>query len=129
MPARKTYSSEADRRHAEYLRNKAKRPIPPEDPINRLSELDRAYIAGLIDGEGCIRIGRVGPERITFYPSISIGMTNREVIEWLQDRIHSGSIKLNNPTACRRNPKWKPQHLIRLNGHDFCVSRFFRFSS
>ena len=70
-----------------YLRKKAERManVPP-DPIYSISKIDRAYIAGLIDGEGSIHMTR--KEKYgTFYAFVTIGMTNKDVINWLAKKL------------------------------------------
>lgn len=46
-----------------------------------LQDIDLAYLAGLIDGEGCLSISRVG--NYGYGASIIIKMTNEEVIKWV----------------------------------------------
>jgi len=105
---------------ARYQARKVKEPTGPADPIEMLSDIDRAYIAGLVDGEGCLRIGRVGgpkPSRKAYYyPIFLLGMSDEAVILWLRGKLSSGTVKLNNHTALRRNPRWKPQWQVRLYG-------------
>lgn len=50
-----------------------------------------AYAAGLIDGEGCIRVGKYhdtrNGRRLGFRGQLSIGMTDRKALEWLRDTL------------------------------------------
>ena len=55
-----------------------------------------AYIAGIIDGEGCLRIVKAMPYREdmvnpSYSPSIQVGMKNREVLEFCK-QYFGGSI-------------------------------------
>jgi hypothetical protein len=64
------FASKKDYDRARYLRLKAERQarLPPEQ-IETLTSEERAYIAGLIDGEGSIFVTAVGPKRDrTVYP-------------------------------------------------------------
>lgn len=55
-----------------------------------MREVDRAYAAGLIDGEGCIFItmtaknGRRVNPRPSYTLRIAVSMTHRPTLEWLQ---------------------------------------------
>lgn len=51
-----------------------------------------AYLAGLIDGEGYVKVEKWGTIRIT------IGMTSRKVIHWLK-REFGGKANFNNKTT------------------------------
>jgi hypothetical protein len=87
------------------------------DCLLKLSQTELAYMAGLIDGDGCIRIGHVGPLKRTYYATVEIGMTDLPTIEWVQKCWQSGTIKLNNHTAMRsRSPGWKSQWIVRIHG-------------
>lgn len=111
------YPTKAEYSRARYRRLKTERDAArPPDPILSLTREELAYIAGLIDGEGCIRIGHVGPKKRTLYLTLAVGMTHRGVIEWLRDKLSTGTIKVNNHTKIRENPRWRVQHLVRLHG-------------
>jgi len=103
---------------ARYLKKKAEREAKrPPDPITLLSVEERAYIAGLVDGEGSIYIAAVGPRRErTVYPIVTVAMTSREVIEWLAALVHAGKVQLHNQTNLRRHPYMKPQYRFQLLG-------------
>lgn len=83
------------------------------DPITLLTAEERAYIAGIVDGEGTIYIAH---NRKTMYPMLSVAMTHRGVIEWLSAKIRTPVIGLNNHTALRRHPNWRPQWIFRMQG-------------
>jgi hypothetical protein len=118
MPATKTLTTKQKYDRARYVRLKAKREAEkPPDVIELLSAIDLAYIAGIIDGEGSIYIGAVGPERRrSVYPNIVVAMTSRGVLEWLSERLGTGTLKLHNQTALRRNPHYKTQWRVHLFG-------------
>jgi hypothetical protein len=94
-------------------RDAAKEP----DVISTLTPEERAYIAGLIDGEGSIYVAAVGPHRNkTAYPIVVLAMTHREVISWLCQRLASGAMQLHNQTNLRRHPHYRPQYRFQLFG-------------
>jgi hypothetical protein len=112
----KTAKRDYDR--ARYARLKAKREAQrPADAIATLTPEERAYIAGLVDGEGSIYVAAVGPERHrSVYPIVTIAMTHRGVIDWLTQRLQAGTVKLHNQTNLRRHPYMKPQYRFQVFG-------------
>jgi hypothetical protein len=70
------------------------------NPYASLSEKELAYIAGIIDGEGHVNIisqfskNKLGFKKEYFTLRISIGNTNKAIIEWLQKRL-GGYISAN----------------------------------
>lgn len=69
----------------------------------QLTETEKAYIAGLFDGEGSVVIGVSTRKRLdgTTYPDhwlqIGITNTNRDILEWLLDKV-GGHISTNSRT-------------------------------
>jgi len=51
-----------------------------------LTEWEKGYLAGIIDGEGSISISDNGPQG-THGPRISVGSTSLKLIRWLNDKI------------------------------------------
>ena len=103
---------------ARYLRIKAEKTanLPPE-PIELLTLEERAYIAGLVDGEGSIYVAAVGPNRDrTVYPIVTIAMTHNGLITWLAEKLQAGTVKLHNQTNLRRYPYLKPQYRMQVFG-------------
>lgn len=60
----------------------------PDPAVESLSPAELAYIAGLIDGEGCLLIYRKKDSRGTkhYRCILRVSNTSRRVIEWLRDR-------------------------------------------
>lgn len=84
------------------------------DPITLMTTEERAYLAGLIDGEGSIYVGAIGTSRQkTCYPCVAIGMTDRAVIEWAASRWGCAVSYVLKRT---KNPNWLDQHFVRLSG-------------
>lgn len=55
-----------------------------------MNEVDKAYLAGIVDGEGCITIRKQGPY---YVPSISISNTNEVLINHIKTLLDYESIK------------------------------------
>ena len=73
----------------------------------RPNDLDLAYSAGILDGEGCIKICRVSAAAINrpndrFTLDIQVNMTDKEVVEWLYNTF-GGYFYLHRSF----NPRWK----------------------
>lgn len=49
--------------------------------IRKLTKLEVAYLAGLVDGEGCLGLAVRLKKYVT--PTLQIGNTNYDIIEWL----------------------------------------------
>ena len=67
-----------------------------------LSEVEKSWIAGFIDGEGCINLS---PTRNIFQVRVMIVNANLEVLEWIKS-IYGGWIYHREP----RFIGWKPCH-------------------
>jgi hypothetical protein len=65
-----------------------------------LSDIETAYLAGIIDGEGSIHICR--PKRGGLYPRIGISNTSKNLIKWLHKKIGSGCIHIFHATETHR---------------------------
>ncbi len=94
-------------RHAKLKRERDEARGP--DPISTLTSEERAYISGLVDGDGCIYVAAVGPLKKTVYPSVCVVVTYRPVIDWLCDRLSSGTVKM-------QKGRHKPQYRFQVFG-------------
>lgn len=96
-----------------YIAIKAQREAArPPDRISLLTVEERAYIAGIIDGEGTIFVGAVGPERQrTVYPIICVWMTHRGIIEWLAQKLDTGMDRMK-----RRKAHYRDAYKVRVYG-------------
>jgi|SRR5208282_3768005 len=75
------------------------------DLLENLSEAERGYVAGLIDGEGCISFskrsnGRTG--KLDYTLTVSVANTAKEMIDWLVDRLKGGCYITHKPGERRR---------------------------
>lgn len=72
------------------------------------SSTDLAYLAGIIDGEGTIRVKKVrasGRDRSSTYRAhLSVGNTSKDMIEWL--RVHFGGSVHSRVFAGRWRRMW-----------------------
>lgn len=72
-----------------------------------MTEIELAWLAGLLEGEGWFGIDRTGKGR----PAIKVNMTDQDVIERVADLL--GGIKVGIQPA---QGNWKTQYVVRLKG-------------
>ncbi len=60
-----------------------------EAGVRNLSVAEAAYVAGLVDGEGTIRVQMHNSGN--YQPSLSVTMTDKATIRWLQETVGRGS--------------------------------------
>jgi len=110
------FASKQEYDRARYIRQKKEREAKrPPHPISMLTETEKAYIAGLIDGEGAIYMAH--SKEKTCYPTISIHMTSEGVLRWLADK--TGAQKIHRVTRRddgRYKSILKTQFLYRTSG-------------
>ncbi len=70
------------------------------------SEVDVAYVAGLIDGDGCIRFQSRKRGRKRRPPEIVVSNSCKVVVEWLQKRF-GGRIYVDNRRGRRVSYSWR----------------------
>lgn len=70
----------------------------------QLTELEKGYIAGIIDGEGsiCLTTKRIGEFRS---PSISVASTTYELVEYLKNKI-GGNISIKTKSQEHHKQSW-----------------------
>ncbi len=106
---------------ARYLRKKAERMLnATPDPLYALTNIDRAYIAGIIDGEGSIHMTRKIPTG-TFHAFVTVGMTDKFVIEWLASKYGNKAVEtVRKPQGpFKRTPK--TMYRVSLQGRRACL--------
>ena len=59
----------------------------------QLSPTDAAYIAGLIDGEGCIQLRKPFQNWNKVWGVVQISNTDKRLIDWLQETVREGRIR------------------------------------
>ncbi len=87
-----------------------------ESVIGHLSESERSYIAGILDGEGCIIFQRVRRAKhddalVPYKVSVSICNTSRRMIEWINERIPA-RVYIDRTG----NPQWRKRYNWMLCG-------------
>lgn len=110
------YETKTEYDRARYLRLKAeKQKDKPPDPIILLTELEKAYIAGLVDGEGSIHMTKRDNRR-TAYPYVCITMTHKGVIEWLASKFGNSALYVAPPQKRGFKNLTQPAYSCRLGG-------------
>jgi hypothetical protein len=87
--------------------------------IKNVSKNDLNYIAGFLDGEGCVSIRKLnmkrkcGSERFIFAPIIEMSNTNLEVLEFIRERLGL-TVNVNiHESGCRGNRKMSYKFAIK----------------
>jgi hypothetical protein len=75
-----------------------------------------AYVAGLIDGEGCF--GMYYSKRLNrHYLTVDIYNSSLELLEWLSDNFPGDHREIKAPSK-KIHINWKPQYIWRSNNND-----------
>ena len=85
-------------------------------PIQFLTDPSiRAYVAGIVDGEGTICISsHFAPhsKHLSHSLRVSISTTDLRLMVWLEENVGAGSIQ----SKPRKNSKWKTEYRWNVNG-------------
>jgi hypothetical protein len=74
--------------------------------ISKLSPTEMAYLAGIMDGEGCIMAYQsTHPDNLRVKLQVSIGNTDLNLHEWFKTHLSFGSVSWAYPKG--RKPMWK----------------------
>jgi hypothetical protein len=84
---------------------------PKKMPI--WSKTETAYIAGIIDGEGCIGIYRSSSHDRTFFLQITIVNTNITLLEWMKKKFGCGY--LTSQSKSKAHPKNKQSYSLEVS--------------
>ncbi|XWK89872.1 MAG: hypothetical protein U7127_07325 [Phormidium sp.] len=99
-----------------FLKKNGRKPRGRTDlkQCNNLSVADAAYIAGLIDGDGCLTasVGKSRNSVVVNYKLI-VSMCDELTIKWLQEITSVGTI---TRTSRINQPKWKDLHRFECSG-------------
>lgn len=89
-----------------------------------ITEEDKAYAAGIIDGEGCISISRAQQKHSTGYSLIAtVRMVDVGAILWLK-RKFGGHIFYHKPEHKPERKEWLPSYIWTVHGleaGEFCI--------
>jgi hypothetical protein len=77
-----------------------------KQPCSLLTETQKAYLAGIIDGEGCLRVdcGKNGKGTVKYSITITVANTNFNLIKYLHSTTNIGSV-LPIPKKGNRKPQ------------------------
>ena len=85
--------------------------------IQEWSDIDLAYLAGFVDGEGAVYISRhvarrkSGKEYVIYEPTFILANTNLVGLQRIQDKF-GGRLYLHNNSHAK--PHWKPMYHLRF---------------
>ena len=60
--------------------------------LYNLTETEKAYIAGIIDGEGNMSLSKMSNSEVSYRVNLYISNTNKELINWLHHKFRNGVI-------------------------------------
>lgn len=81
--------------------------------MRTMSESEIAYVAGIVDGEGCVQVRRIGANRFnqpSFWMQLQVSNTNHELLVYLKDVTGLGHVDgpfSYNKDGANRKPYWK----------------------
>jgi hypothetical protein len=83
-------------------------------PKKRLSRIDLAYIAGIIDGEGSLMLYRHGrskcnPGTMVYNAQLAVTNTNKDLMNWLSDKLSKYSYPFKTKVYLRKTPSNQKQ--------------------
>ncbi len=96
-PIKQALAKGYGRRCSRTCANIARR--PPMPTFDDVTDIEAAYMAGLLDGEGCIHFRSTGRTI-----NIRIAMTDRDVLEWCQEKFGGWLLTVKVPEG--RKPQW-----------------------
>lgn len=84
--------------------------------MNKLTNTEAAYIAGMVDGDGWMRIGSSKNKRgyRVFNPIIGIANTDIDMLQWVCIKIGDGKIYNYTPSTIKKH--WKQQYRYCIYG-------------
>jgi hypothetical protein len=98
--------------HTEAYRMKLTKGIRnPGLDLVHLSETEKAYMAGIIDGEGSIIMNYNKPKT---NPAILVANTHKGVLDWIQEKFTAGGLAVTYRN--RHNPKWQDVYQLHIHG-------------
>lgn len=83
----------------------------PGIDISHLSDIEKGYIAGFMDGEGSIIFYK---DRKILNPALQFPNTHKGAVEWLQKKLTTGSLAIT--VREKNNPKWKTLYQLHIHG-------------
>lgn len=90
-----------------------------ETIIGHLGETDKAYLAGIIDADGCIRLNRRFNNRShqpVYAAYVQIYTTSTALLEWLETRF-PGVSRRQRDDRQKEHPEWRVGYTWTLSGN------------
>lgn len=86
-----------------------------------MKSIEKAYLAGLIDGEGCITIakrksGQRKGEPWYYQPVVSIGNTDKGMIDYVYNLTHGFVLERKGRRSQKQKKEWKRVYSLFLTG-------------
>jgi len=90
-------------------------------PLQNFTEMEKAYIAGFLDGEAFfgIRITYKNDRPVHATPMINISNTNKKIIDWLANKINFGKWTKKKPYIYPKNrysKPWNAAYVLHISG-------------
>ncbi|MBA7706154.1 hypothetical protein ES703_115001 [subsurface metagenome] len=90
------------------------------EPLNDLTEPEKAYIAAFIDGEGSMTITVKYRNNLPFLanPKIDISNSDKEVINWISEKVNRGRWESKQVYLRKRSmqfPTWKKNFVLSIS--------------
>ena len=68
-----------------------------------LTEIEKAYLAGLFDGEGCVGYYKRMTKQVPYHSaSLHVCMTDPRPVQWVMDKVSYGKISISYKANSRR---------------------------
>jgi len=77
-----------------------------------LSDAEKGYLAGIIDGEGTLRVMRA--LKLWYAPFIQITNTNKAIMDWLQKLLGEKGIGHTYHEKYSKKPNHRPKHVYNI---------------
>lgn len=81
-------------------------------PVYEMVDVDSAYLAGIIDGEGCITIGMRSPnpaareKSFNIVYNLRVEMTDEKLIRWIHEATGCGNVYHNKSKKAGHKETW-----------------------
>jgi hypothetical protein len=89
--------------------------------FENMKDVEIAYLAGIVDGEGCITISRSPRKDVEYTPmsfQVSVVNTNKGIIDWIYEKTNKvGNIYFNKS----KNPKHKSSYRWTISGNQKAI--------
>lgn len=85
-------------------------------PISNLPDWQKGWIAGFIDGEGCIGAYKIGTKWHSIHPAVTVNNTSQVSINTLYELTQLGHIApLDKPSNCKPQWRWSVNSFVEVS--------------